>query len=374
VQKCTRQESRLINTYAFPITSEHFTKTFLVLPSEHRVYALRLAKSSRMSTYSICPTEEKEWKAATAARSIGSIHGLTKTSSASSLEVDQFLALKVIWKMEDDINVLRRQSWATRIGTTPEKISTAREKLKKEGAWKAYLDALTKHLPPNASFPHQLGRFAMVLQNQSIVTRLTDAKHDKEKVVGSPITTRSGLQLGVDSIAVQWGPGVVGIGSEASHPQREHSSPPRPESRPRSKEGSESSKGKSEATIISEFDYTMSKAERAAMADEQVVNTAAISFLQSLFVHKEARNAYWSPLRKGFRFGQTDFKAYTDGHLQIMGDSRSAALLEVKARRRPKPDDDNFKIEWQESAQMALWIRDEPSSFWTTEQDRHKCR
>lgn len=109
------------------------------------------------------------------------------------------------------------------------------------------------------------------------------------------------------------------------------------------------------------------------MADEHVVNTAAISFLQALFV-RGLEEAYWSPQRKGFRFGTTNFTAFTDGHLKIDGELRSAALVEVKARKRPKGDKPNFKIEWQESAQMALWITEEPSSFWTTAQESHRRR
>jgi hypothetical protein len=327
-----------------------------------------------MSINGICPSNESEWEAQAKARDIGSLHGFAgELSSASKLDVDQFLALKTVWQMEPNINALSKNPWAARLGTTPEKILAVRHEMKQERAWKEYLESIGKLIPPNGPFEDKLGRFAMVLQNQRIATKLTDAKTDEQKVGGSPMVTRSGLQLGqVQAIPIlRWGPGVAG-----GSPQPKHPSPPRPESNPRSNSDSHSSRAVTEASvsIMSWYDEKMSKAERATMADEQVINTAAISFLQGLFVGDAGRNAYWSPQRKGFQFGKSSFKAYTDGHLQIIGEARSAAILEVKARKRPIQNANDFKIEWQESAQMALWIRDEPSSYWTTEDDRHKCR
>ncbi len=315
-----------------------------------------------MSSYSICPGTEKEWATQASANRIVGLHGKKEFSSASTLALEQFLALKVIWKLERDINVLNRDGWAQRIGTLPGAIQRARNDLKKETAWNEYLACLPRKLPPNSAFPEQLGRFAMVLQNQRIVSKLSDAKRDAPKVEGSPMTTRSGLRLGeFDRVpAPQLGNLGLGgrhVGTGPDNPQRQgqHASPARSQSRARSNADSELSDIISAASILSFYDETISKAERAAMADEQVVNTAAISFLQSLFVN-DARTAYWSPQRKGFRFGKTNFKAYTDGHLQVVGegDTRSAAILEVKARKRPGRDKDDFKIEWQESAQMAL--------------------
>jgi hypothetical protein len=373
-----------------------------------------------MSTYKVCPEYPGSWKTEAAAHKVGSIHEFKEVDSASSLGVEQFLALKVLWKVQTNISVLKdthsSSPWLARLGTTRQEILDMGEKLKKDTEWKMYLETLQESgLRPNASFSTKLGRFAMVLQNQTIVTKLSDAKSDDQKVWTSPMKLRSGLKLGVgDPQLLQFNPTAKGAGSESGDPQRKQPSPPRPESRSSSNTESPSSKGKqrsspspvnklrsaaesddtggkqqspprpqsrpisvagtelsktnSDITVTSQYDFDMSKEERAGMADEQVVNTAAISFLQSLFVH-EPRNAYWSPQRKGFRFGKTSFKALTDGHLQITGETRSAAILEVKARTRPHALAADYKIEWQESAQMALWIRDEPSSFWTTEKE-----
>jgi hypothetical protein len=375
--------------------------------------------------YDVCPKTPDLWRTAAAARSVGSIHQLDEVASASSLGVEQFLALKVLWQMQTDLTLFTdpksHNRWPARLGTTKEEISDVRKKLKKEASWKEYLKAADqKGLQPNASFSTTLGRFAMVLQNQKIVTKLNDAQDDREKVWGSPMKLRSDDKKAAGNpIPLNFNLPAKGSGTDSGDPQKKQPSPPRSESRSSSVTGSDHSKGKqpmprpsesrsssvtrsdhskgkqpmprrsessptsttdtenSKATtihVVDYVDYDIPKAERVATADEQVVNTAAISFLQSLFVHDELRNAYWSPQRKGFAFGETTFQAITDGHLQIAGSMVSAALLEVKARRRPKVEALDFKIEWQESAQMALWIRDEPSSFWTTEQEPHICR
>jgi hypothetical protein len=373
--------------------------------------------------FDVCPTTPETWRAAATAHKVGSVHQLEKIESASSLGVEQFLALKVLWQVQTRLDLFTdttsRNRWPERLGTNREKISHVRKELKNEASWKEYLKAADqKGLHPDASFSKTLGRFAMVLQNQKIVTKLTVAENDPPKLFGSPMKLRSDDKKGaVAPVTLKFNLGVRKTESESGDPhgkqwsppgsersssaeggdsQGKRQSPPQPDSASKSIAEGDHSKGKqrmpqqpemrgispsesdtSKATtinVVDYYDYDMPKAERVGMADEQVVNTAAISFLQSLFVHDELRNAYWSPQRKGFVFGDTTFRAITDGHLQIAGTTNSAALLEVKARKRPPPQSLDFKIEWQESAQMALWIRDEPSSFWTTEKEQKICR
>lgn len=216
----------------------------------------------------------------------------------------------------------------------------------------------------------------MVLQNQRIVftSNIFSPTDDVVKVEGSPMKTRSGrtLQKFGHIPKGQWGSGAEHVGGGVDGPQGTRKQPsPTPSQGPACSEDSFTSG--SQASSLPWLDEEVPKVDRPGIAGEQVVNTAAICFLQSLFVH-DTRNAYWSPHRKGFRFGDTSFKAYTDGHLQIVGDSRSAAIVEVKARERPVMILTDFKIEWQESAQMALWIRTEPSSFWTTKEKPEQCR
>lgn len=306
----------------------------------------------------ICPSTKAEWKSQASLESIGSLHGYAKDFNAASvMEVEQFLALKVIWNIVGDLNALTAGHWLTRVGASMLDISATRRELSESYSWMSYLDVLTKR---QFAFPAATGlaRFATVLQNQKIVARTAEGKHDELKVVGSPITTRHRSPVGSHgSHQVQeWGPGVETHQPKPWSPARVNYS--RTDSVPG----------------FPVFDYETERKARVLMADEQVVKTAAVSFLQSLFVHNLGA-AFWSSQRRAFRLGQTRFQAYVDGHLQFIDGADAAAILTVKARRRPNRAERDFSIEWEESAQMALWICDDTASCWKTEQGRReKCQ
>jgi hypothetical protein len=327
-----------------------------------------------MTTLGICPSMPSEWLNTATARKVGSIHDFITHSSASKIDVDQFLALKVLWKIEPDINALKNEPWAKRLGTTSQEISSVRVGLRQHPTWREYEKALSEpSQPPTAPISDKLGPFMSVLQNQRIVQHLNVSEEDQQKVLGSPMVTRSGKRLGeIQPVPMKsWGPGLK---PKPVVPQSRQASPAGKEGSRGSNPESDISVPSSDVSILSDYYFNLPKAQRAAMADEQVVNTAAISFLQSVSIDRLNRNSFWSPQRKGFRFGNTRFRAFTDGHLQILGQARSAAILEVKARKRPTKKARDYKIEWQESAQMALWIRDEPSSYWTAGEDSTICR
>ncbi|EEH11399.1 conserved hypothetical protein [Histoplasma capsulatum G186AR] len=101
--------------------------------------------------------------------------------------------------------------------------------------------------------------------------------------------------------------------------------------------------------------------------DEQIVNTALILLLRGLCMRMPGfTNARWSLERKAFRIRQHKsldkeclYEARTDGHLAFFTENapRSLAILEVKSQVRKDAEP------WmQESAQMAAWIYDEPST------------
>lgn len=121
--------------------------------------------------------------------------------------------------------------------------------------------------------------------------------------------------------------------------------------------------------VLSDFSagsYDESKIPDAK--DEQIVNAALLSLLHALWID-DKKNPDWSIYRKEFKFESrdtgADFVARVDGDLQVKHVDKSAAILEVKARRRPRKDPGDHRIEMQESAQMALWIAQEPDSHWT---------
>jgi hypothetical protein len=251
-----------------------------------------------------------------------------------------------------------------------------------DSAWHRYLNAL---LPaagtrPSIHFERNLGCFAIVLQNQLEVINLREAERNTEKVTVSstPVSGRTRSQLeGIQPV-----PFAVQPSAESAKIPRGHSANSEREGRPREagkvperKAASDVSEAKSHATVFSAIHFDLSKEQRDAIEDEQVVYTAAITLLQSLFVHDSRRNAYWSAQRKGSCLGNAKgpaaFKAITDGHLKVEGETRSAGILEVKARKRPHIDD--FRIETQGSSQMALWIYEELASYWASKDDPSAC-
>ncbi|KAL3480458.1 hypothetical protein BJX99DRAFT_244222 [Aspergillus californicus] len=95
--------------------------------------------------------------------------------------------------------------------------------------------------------------------------------------------------------------------------------------------------------------------------DEQIVNTALISFLDARTLHSKIENG-WSihrlPLKANFE--DASFEARTEGYLQDKGNGGTIrALVEVKAASRALKD---ATIRMQEVAQMVAWIKSRPES------------
>ncbi|RSL50666.1 hypothetical protein CEP54_011824 [Fusarium duplospermum] len=99
-----------------------------------------------------------------------------------------------------------------------------------------------------------------------------------------------------------------------------------------------------------------------AIEDEQIVNTALVSFLNALTLHSSAQGE-WSLYRMPFVVRSADgskvFEARVDG---ILRDSSSGtgAIIEVKPMARYNEVAVENKIRMQETAQMAAWIAAEP--------------
>jgi hypothetical protein len=331
------------------------------------------------------PTEDK-WLTAVKLHHVISIHDCESNKSGSKITVSQFLSLKTIW-IGHDLNAFNADKWPLRFGATAKELLEESTKLKRDNPeWREYLKVLgsTPRPRPNSDFSRNLGCFATVLQNQVEVSGLKEAVRDSEKVIVSPSPgpiagrTRS-KALDVEPVPFSFQPSARSVSA-----QTDYSTSPEREGRPleagkgtEPRASSDVSETKSHVSVFSTMNFEISKEDRDVIVDEQVVNTAAIGFLQSLFIHDGTRKAYWTAQRKGFclqseKGNSASFKALTDGHFKVVGHTRSAAILEVKARKRPQRDD--FRIEMQESAQMALWIYEEPSSYWTPKDDPSTCQ
>lgn len=99
------------------------------------------------------------------------------------------------------------------------------------------------------------------------------------------------------------------------------------------------------------------------VADEQIVNTALIIFLNAISIESVGVQAEWSLQRKKVRVLKPNesvilFQGQTDGHLSILDEPEapSKAIVEVKPFIRNL----DLQTRYQETAQMVAWIFTEP--------------
>jgi hypothetical protein len=306
------------------------------------------------------PSDDKSWKNETLRYpGSGSIHELDSANSASEITVQQFLSLRVLWERCDP-KLLNDDKRAALYGSSKSEMQVLRDKDKpgkvkgkseRQTPWQAYLEAITPtsqsgpKLRRSSRMPENLGVFALVLQSQLEVSQMEASFRDSNKLSITPLKPRYELR-----------PKAASQGGQGKGTSNE----PRAQIQP-SPHRSDNSKDSSGARNVSPMAPELARG--LTILDEQIVNTAATNFLNALFIHED-RSADWTLQRKQFKFKSefVKFEARCDGHLQVHGHDRSAAILEVKPR--PRYHESGFRIEMQESAQMALWIFQEPNSHW----------
>jgi hypothetical protein len=96
--------------------------------------------------------------------------------------------------------------------------------------------------------------------------------------------------------------------------------------------------------------------------DEQIVNAAPLNFLTVVTIAHPGVCLRWCLSRKVLQFacntengGPVGYQARTDGYLRGVDHSTAYKIVEVKPYiRANRPD-----TRWQETAQMAAWIRED---------------
>ena len=322
-----------------------------------------------------------------------SIHEFDTVESASKMTHEQFFALKVIWPQHDSQDLTRK--WARYFGSSQNEIRLKASSMRKDdSAWNRYLEALEENIQtprtwvPGTRIPRDFGPFETAFHNQQEVNFIPlNPGPDTDKVIITPMVERSRIPDPPESPT----PGprwrlrkLVGKKSVQPFPS------------PRNSEDIVAEDtGYSPASL---FQPTPKALQDPPTQDEEIVNRALINFLSAHHIEDE-RNSDWSSTRKRLVFqspkqtagiptpkekpkAKSDlpkksknkekdakliqFVARTDGYLKVYGPpERSAAILEVKARVRPSIKHNDIAIEMQESAQMALWIFEEPTSHWT---------
>lgn len=305
------------------------------------------------------PRSKSEWRAARKRYECQTmtIHNLKAPNSASEIRREQFLALNVIWPNQRQTQA---EDYLTSIGFQKGVFEEKRKAMKARKAWEMYLEILKdnaraaslrkgKPWTLDSALSDELGGFQLVLISQLEVLALPDdIGTDQSKVT---VTSRPDVSPPIAPVT----PRLERLRVRTQNPSYVSTEPATPVRQDVFRPTEEMSARKSEDTRVPDA------------ADEQIVNTALVEFLNALWAN-EKRIAGWSLKRKEFRFHPqgpgAGFVARTDGHLQVS--VQSAGILEVKARARPRKDPADHKIEMQESAQMALWIAQEPNSHWTS--------
>lgn len=291
------------------------------------------------------PRDKTSWENAMKQHETVSVHDLQSANSASEITVEQFLSLKVLWPKLLSIRDLYSDEKASLFDSSQANIAAM--KLNMEGtdrAWKEYLEAIERGVASRSSkFARELGVWALVLQSQAEAANVKESLNNSKNFRSTPHNTRS------HAAGAKVDPKDKGKAKASSLEDQ-------------------SSRHTSQTTQSSDRPANVSPMGREEslelpIGDEQIANTAAINFLNALFIH-DVRHADWTLQRKQFKFNSKSvkFEARTDGHLEVHGQDRSAAILEVKPRVRQH--EKGFRIEMQESGQMALWIFQEPNSHW----------
>lgn len=313
-----------------------------------------------MESYNVCPTTEEEWKIQDRRVVTGGIHDFAHSlTPKSKFGLRQFLALKTIWR-EGSADELLSDAWLARLGGDMNYISDLRTYLHHDQAFKIYLTNLDSPVRRNrgvAGLRAELGPFASVLQTQRIVSQLTESWDDEPKLTGlSGLQPRAGrAQTNIQSSSTASSSIMNSLAQAGS-----------------SVESADSMAVPTEDHALLDSPHAR-RVEEASTACEQVVKNAALSYLQGMFATSLAKS-YWSAQPKKLRFGRSRLQASVDGHLQLLDSSKSAALLNVSAHKRRSRERGDFRTEWLESAQMALWIEQEPRSFWKSGPYATVCR
>ena len=279
------------------------------------------------------------------------IYKLVNTNSASKVEKDQFMCLRILWKMHH----YKRANYS-RFFKNMDEYNEARHLLADSQPFEAYLQHIGRHdgnFDQRHTIPSNMNQFSSPRLNQLEVNR-TDVKdfEDGQLKIYRPPATRSMVRADQGSLTLEErgspkpkkGP-LTAISRELMVVQ---SSPYEPESFVSGFQGSPLTP----ATSVQL--HPTSK-------DESIVNTSLIVFVQSFTLyHSEALQAFWTSQRMAYKVGSKDhtcFIARCDGALIGAQSGDTKVLLETKpvirhARTR-------VAICMQESAQMAALIATE---------------
>ncbi|KAK2768594.1 hypothetical protein FQN54_000450 [Arachnomyces sp. PD_36] len=298
-----------------------------------------------MSSTPDLPSTPREWQNLVGKkRLIGSTIHTARLSSASTIEEDQYLLFRVLWRIHPieqfDLKRLDLAAWETK----------ANEHLANYSSWKTYCDGLVDRTVYESTFA-----LAHYFQLQAADT---EDETSAPNVVVTPIASRTRSK-------------IAAAGRQLA---RTHLQTPTKSTGALPDDSESESESELELEDEEEGDLTDIESPLVSRSpapeeirhllfqqtkDEQIVNTALVNFLSALTLHAGLAN-HWTLHRKSFKanFTNASFEARTDGYLEDeKPGGRVRALVEVKAALRIKK---RKPICMQEAAQMVAWIRSHP--------------
>jgi hypothetical protein len=290
------------------------------------------------------PSSPVEWRRAQRGLEAENIHTLRKLDSASEIQRPQFLLLRALW----DIRIQRefkRTDWLEEAC-----VRDAVSSLGRCPDWKSYLESFSEHIGlEQRPFPN-LGAFTLVRYSQLEITTI-------EAENSSPSATVSIKTRGMTAAE-----------------KAQNTTPSKAPTNFRNffNDEEEDDDEEDDQNVADEsFISPLSPAKRSEQKvfyppteDEQIVNAALLNFLTVVTIAHPDVCLRWCLARKILKFvckagngGAVGYQARTDGYLRGPSHSPTYAIIEVKPYiRAEKP-----QTRWQETAQMAAWVLQDPS-------------
>ncbi|KAH9995006.1 hypothetical protein F4779DRAFT_200571 [Xylariaceae sp. FL0662B] len=311
------------------------------------------------------PSTVKQWKKLEQEHRLcgQSIYDRNYTDSGSVMGIKQYILLRSVTRLYDAKNLLQKERNPL---ISKDNMNRAENILKGRDSFTHYCESFTRQPSQLMQEPFaEYGSFSMVRKSQ-ILTQGIKAKSSTPKVILSPKTEESkgksssrapetpSTPTRQRTKASQY-PGMVGIdvldeALRGESPTQTHD-PSTPDIT---------------GLSLSPHSPATNATPGEVADDEQLVNVAAVQFLQALTMHHQC-TFEWSYLRKAFKLQiQTGeglakvFEARVDGCLRMSADpTKVRSIIEVKPVLR-YPNDNVIQIKYQETAQLAAFIANQP--------------
>jgi len=337
------------------------------------------------------PSSPAEWERAQRGLKAKNIHTLRKLKPASEIEKPQFLLLRALWvrQLQDQFQI---KDWLEEAY-----IADAVSFLGQYSDWESYLESFSQDIElEQRPFP-SLGAFTLVKYSQLEVTN-TKAENSSPSAVVSPVKTRSmtaaaKAQHTTPSKAPANLPKFLNAeedeedededeeddddkgednddedneDDEDDDDDEDNEDNEEEEDIEDNEEDDDDNQNVTEESILSPLSPAKKDEQKVfypPTEDEQIVNAALLNFLTVVTIAHPDVCLRWCLARRSLQFvcntrnrEAVKYQARTDGYLRGLNQSPAYAIVEVKPHIRAKRP----HTRWQETAQMAAWIWEDP--------------